>query len=174
MFDLTLTRALRSVLLSTAACACLGSAAAAGPRADGWLSYGHDHTEQRYSPLDQIHRGNIKRLGLAWSLDLSDATSLQATPLAVDGVLYFSTSWAVVHAVDATTGKQLWTYDPQSIRKINAQPGKLRMAWSTHRGVACDKGRIFVGSSDGRLIALDARNGKPVWEVAVGDPASPG
>lgn len=158
------------------ACACLGHAVAQKPVAadsGAWASYGRDHTEQRFSPLDQIHQGNVKRLGLAWSMDLPDATSLQATPLAVDGVLYFSTSWAVVHAVQATTGKRLWTYDPGSLARLNAQPGKLRMGWSTHRGVAYDNGRIFVGSSDGRLIALDARNGKPVWEVDVADPASP-
>ena len=95
------------------------------PRAEAhegdWLSYGRTADEQRFSPLTQINHRTIAELGLAWSLDLErGARSLEATPLAVDGTLYFTTSLSILYAVDGESGKQLWRYDPQSW-KFNAR-----------------------------------------------------
>ena len=81
-----------------------------------WLSHGRDYAEQRYSPLALINDGNVARLGLAWSVDLDSKQALEATPLVVDGVLYTSTIWNFILAVDAATGKPLWQYDPQPRR----------------------------------------------------------
>jgi len=80
-----------------------------------WLGYGRTSAEQRYSPLDQITAANVAKLGVAWSLDLPTDRSLIATPLVVDGVMYFNGSFNVVHAVDVRTHQKLWTYDPKSI-----------------------------------------------------------
>ena len=128
-----------------------------------WRQHGLDSNEQRFSPLTQINPKSIGRLGLAWSLELPvGARVLQATPLVVDGVLYFTTSLTVVYAVDAVTGKQLWRYDPQ-VWKFS--PRALRTGQGVSRGVAYAEGAIFVGTSDGRLISLDAKRGQPNWTV---------
>lgn len=128
---------------------------------DEWPSYGLDTREDRYSPLTQINSVSIGKLGLAWSLDLpKEARSLEATPLEVNGVLYFTTSLSVVYAVRAATGQKLWTYDPKSWQH---NPQAFRTTQGYHRGVAYHDGAVFVGSSDGRLISLDARSGTPNW-----------
>lgn len=146
------------------------TAAIASERNDGqWLSYGRSYSEQRFSPLAQVNNENVGRLGLEWSLDLPDARSLEATPLAVDGTLYFTTSWAVVYAVDGATGRVLWVFDPESRQVMAEKPERLRTAWSTHRGVAFWNGKVYVGTSDGRLIALGATTGKPIWSVQTFD-----
>jgi len=135
-----------------------------------WPLYGLDSKEQRFSPLDQISTDTVKTLGLDWSLDLPlEARALQATPLAVDGVLYFTVALNVAYAVDAVTGKVIWTFDPKSGAE---RPRELRLMNGVSRGLAYDKGRVFVAATDGRLIALDAKSGKPVWQVqtiAAGD-----
>jgi quinohemoprotein ethanol dehydrogenase len=134
-----------------------------------WMSHGRSYDEQRFSPLDQIDAANVGRLGLDWYADLDLARGEEATPLVVDGILYVSTAWSMVRAFDAATGRPLWTYDPQVPRE------RLVAACcdAVNRGVAAWKGRIFVGTLDGRLVALDARTGKPVWSVVTVDPAKP-
>src|SRR6267142_631312 len=103
---------------------CDGSRAKAGEsvndkalsnEADGtnWAAYGRTFSEQHYSPLRQINSGNISRLGLAWSLDLSDKNFATTAPIAVDGVIYFSPGVSEVHAVDARNGRPLWRYEPE-------------------------------------------------------------
>lgn len=82
-------------------------------------------------------------------------------PLAVAGVLYFANSYSIVHAVDAVTGKLLWKYDPKA---AEASGHKLRQGWGS-RGIAWWNGRIYTGTQDGRLIAIDAKSGKPVWST---------
>ena len=132
-------------------------------RGGDWLSYGRTADEQRFSPLEQINHESIGELRLAWSLDLErGARSLEATPLAVDGTLYFTTSLSILYAVDGASGKLLWRYDPQSW-KFNARG--LRTVQGYHRGVAYLDGRLFLGTSDGRLVALDAKTGKVIWSV---------
>ena len=126
-----------------------------------WVGYGNSHSEQRFGELDQINSDNVNRLGLAWSLDLPNARSLQATPLAVDGVLYFTTDAGMeVYAVDATTGKTLWVYRTQS-----ETPDSLRLTMGPNRGLGYENGKVFVGVGDGRLIALDTETGEEVWSA---------
>lgn len=131
------------------------------PKGAHWAGYGRTFNEQRYSPLDQINAGNVKRLGLASYLDLPDMHTVTTVPLAVDGILYFAAGYSVIHAVDAKSGKLLWRHDPE-VGELH--PDKQRRAWGS-RGLAIWKGRLYAGTVDGRLIAVDARTGKQVWSV---------
>jgi glucose dehydrogenase len=131
------------------------TAAPADAISANWESH-NNIDEDAYSALDGINKTNVKRLGLSWSLNLEDEQSLEATPLAVDGILYFTGSHAVVYAVDAASGKLKWKFDPQTWRQ---NPGKLIFMFGVNRGVAYASGRIFTGTLDGRLLALDAKTG---------------
>ena len=133
--------------------------------AANWLSYGRTYSEQRFSPLTKITADNAKQLGLAWFADLDTNRGQEATPLVIDGVMYVSTAWSMVKAYDAATGKLLWSYDPQVPREL----GVKGCCDVVSRGVAAWNGKIYVGTFDGRLVALDARTGKPVWSVVTGD-----
>jgi len=126
-----------------------------------WLAHGRTWEEQRFSPLADINRASVRDLGLAWYLDLGTKRAQESTPIVVDGVMYFSSTWSRVYAVDASTGEILWQYDPEV-------PG----AWArrlccdvVNRGVAVYQGRVYVGTLDGRLVAIDAATGRPAWEV---------
>ena len=94
--------------------------AAPQPADVDWLSYGNGYNEQRFSSLDQINAENVGRLGLDWALDIPDAIQFVSTPLAIDGVLYFSGDRAIIRAVDAASGELLWTYDPKVGAKQSA------------------------------------------------------
>jgi alcohol dehydrogenase (cytochrome c)/quinohemoprotein ethanol dehydrogenase len=133
--------------------------------AANWLTYGRTYSEQRFSPLAKITPDNAQQLGLAWFADLDTNRGQQATPLVIDGVMYVSTAWSMVKAYDAATGKQLWSYDPEVPREL----GVKACCDVVNRGVAAWNGKIYVGTFDGRLVALDARTGKPVWSVVTGD-----
>jgi quinohemoprotein ethanol dehydrogenase len=132
-----------------------------------WVGVGGAPDESGYSRLDQIKTDNIGKLGLAWSLDLPGEVSLEATPLEVDGVIYFTGSLAKVYAVDARTGAVKWTYDPQ-VWKHN--PDKMHFSFGANRGMAYENGKVFFAALDGRLFALDAKTGKQLW-VAESIPA---
>ena len=125
-----------------------------------WPAYGRTFSETHYSPLTEINRETVPRLNLAWTLDL-DVTNNLSTPLAVDGIIYVASGYSFVHAVDAKTGKLLWRYDPEVAKAAGT---KLRTGWGI-RGLSFWKGRLFVGTHDGRLISLDAKTGQPVWTV---------
>lgn len=146
--------------------------AALADESDGnnWLAYGRTYSETRYSPLTQINTETIKGLGLDWYLDLPDDRSLIGTPLVVDGVLYFTGSYSRTRAVDARTGELLWEYDPESIRHAG---DRLRVMWDSSRGLAFWKGKVIIATIDGRLVAIDAKSGKRVWETMTVDPAKP-
>jgi quinohemoprotein ethanol dehydrogenase len=130
-----------------------------------WPAYGRTFGEGHYSPLTDINVDTVKRLGLAWSLDLDVNNSITA-PLAIDGVLYFGAGHGVVHAVDAKSGKLLWRFDAKA---PEAAGKKLRTAWGI-RGIAFWKGRVYAGTSDGRLIALNAKDGTLAWSTLTVDP----
>ncbi len=132
-----------------------------------WLAYGRTYSEQRYSPLAMIDLNSVKRLGLEWSLELPDDRSLIGTPLAVDGVLYFTGSFSVTRAVDAKTGKLLWEYDPKSIEHAG---DRLRVMWDSSRGLSFWNGKVIIATIDGRLVAIDAKSGERVWETMTVDP----
>ncbi len=128
-----------------------------------WAAWGRTFDEQRYSPLDEVNRDTIDRLGLAWTYEFDEEWNMSSQPIAVDGVIYVAVGFSVVHAFDASSGKLLWKYDP----KIDKQ--KMRMAWGS-RGLAFWKGRVYVGVQDGRLIAIDAKTGQPAWSVLTTEP----
>lgn len=134
-----------------------------------WLSVGRNREEQRFSPLSRIHTGNVQQLGLAWYADFDTNRGQEASPLMVDGVLYVTTAWSKLYAFDAVTGKPLWSYDP----KVPGATGIKGCCDVVNRGVAAWGGRIYLGSYDGRLIALDAKTGKVAWQVVTVDPAKP-
>jgi len=126
-----------------------------------WLSTGRTYDEQRHSPLDQVNRETVKDLGLEWYWDTGTKRGLEATPIVVDGVLFTSGAWSVVWAHDAKTGELLWEYDPEVPRDW----GRYVCCDVVNRGVAAWKGKIYFGTIDGRLIALDAGTGESVWQV---------
>jgi PQQ-dependent dehydrogenase (methanol/ethanol family) len=125
-----------------------------------WPSYGLDYAETRFSRLNQINAGNVKDLGLVWSYNLESTRGVEATPLVVDGIMYVTASWSIVHAVDVRTGKRIWTFDP----KVPRDGGFKGCCDVVNRGVALHEGKVFVASYDGRLIALDAATGQKLWE----------
>jgi alcohol dehydrogenase (cytochrome c)/quinohemoprotein ethanol dehydrogenase len=145
----------------SAALAGVTTADIAASPADEWLSYGHDYGEQRFSPLTAVNAGNVAQLGLAWSSDLDTARGQEATPLVHNGVLYVSTAWSKVRAYDAANGKLLWSYDPQVPRETLVRA----CCDAVNRGVALYDNKVFVGTLDGRLVALNAATGKVAWSV---------
>ncbi len=131
-----------------------------------WMSYGRSYNEQRFSPLKEINDRTVGQLGLAWYVDLDTRRGQEATPIMVDGVMYFSTAWSKVFAVNAASGERLWSYDP----KVPPESAVNACCDVVNRGVAVWRGKVFVGTLDGRLVALDAATGKPVWDIHTTDP----
>lgn len=147
------------------AVAAAGIFAAGKPDVDqaeprNWPAVGRSSNHTHFSPLTDINRDTVSRLRLAWTLDL-DVTSVTSTPLAVDGVVYVAAGYSIVHAIDGRTGKLLWRHDPEVPRVAGA---KLR-GGSGIRGLAYAQGRLYVGTHDGRLLALDAKQGTLVWGI---------
>jgi quinohemoprotein ethanol dehydrogenase len=131
-----------------------------------WMSHGRTYGEQRFSPLNDVNDKNVAQLALAWSYDLDTRRGQEATPLVVDGVMYFTTAWSKVVALDAATGARVWTYDP----KVPPQWAVNACCDVVNRGLAAWNGKLFLGTLDGRLVALDAATGKLVWEKLTIDP----
>jgi alcohol dehydrogenase (cytochrome c)/quinohemoprotein ethanol dehydrogenase len=153
-----------SIAIATGGAACM----AAGKDAAGeWGSHGRDASEQRYSPLTQVDVSNVNQLGLAWFTPLSERGGYQSTPLVIDGRLYVTTPWSKVYAFDAKTGKALWKFDPDVPREI---AGTSLCCNISNRGVAFWNGKIIWATLDGRLVAVNAKSGKKIWEVQVTDP----
>ncbi len=125
-----------------------------------WLTYGLNYSENRYSLLDKVNTENVSELKLAWMYDLESIRGVEASPIVVDGIMYATGPWSIVHAIDVRTGKKIWTYDPQ----VAPETGKKACCDVVNRGVALYKGKVFVAALDGRLIALDAASGEVVWE----------
>ncbi|HYV63183.1 MAG TPA: PQQ-dependent dehydrogenase, methanol/ethanol family [Bryobacteraceae bacterium] len=132
---------------------------------DEWTSYGLTPGETRYSPLNQINASNVARLGLNWSFDLGRGGGNQeATPLFANGTIYSITNWSIVFAVDARTGKEKWRWDPE----VNQDKTRPQICCGVvNRGLALYQNLIIAPIIDGRLIALNADTGKPVWEARV-------
>ena len=134
-----------------------------------WLTHGRTYSEQRFSPLDDINTENVSRLGLAWSYEMREPRGAEATPIVVDGVMYVTSAWSIVYALDAATGRELWVFDPE----VPRARGASACCDVGNRGVAVWNGRVYVGTLDGRLVALDARTGRKVWDVVTVDQARP-
>ena len=133
-----------------------------------WPGYGRTFGEQHYSPLAQVNHVTVGRLNLDWSLDLGPENSA-TQPIEVDGTLYFATGYSLVHAVDVRTGKLLWRFDPKAAEVSGLN---LRWGWGS-RGIAWWDGKIFTGTQDGRLIAIDASTGRQIWSVQTLEPNMP-
>ncbi|MFZ5618800.1 MAG: PQQ-dependent dehydrogenase, methanol/ethanol family [Pseudomonadota bacterium] len=134
-----------------------------------WLSHGRTYSEQRYSPLDTINAGNISNLGLAWSYDLGVSRGIEATPIVHEGVMYVTGSWNIVTALDARTGEKIWSFDPE----VDRSRASVMCCDIVNRGVAIWGDRVFTGTIDGRLIALDAKTGVKAWDVNTIDKTKP-
>ena len=133
-----------------------------------WLSYGRDQAETRYSTLKQINDSNAKRLGLEWSYAVgAGGGNQEGTPLMWNNTLYGITTWSVVYALDARTGRELWRWDPE----VNQAAVRPRICCGiVNRGIALYNGMIIAAINDGRLEALGALTGKPLWEARVAFP----
>ncbi len=136
-----------------------------------WLLNGRTSDEQHFSPLQQITDKNAGGLGLAWYLDIPGGMGVVAEPIVVDGVIYISAPKSIVYAVDAASGKVLWTFDPK-IRLNQAMNGSYSAR--VNAGVAVWNGKVYVGTGDCRLIAVDAATGTQVWEATVCEPTQTG
>lgn len=166
-----------AALCASLLAATLATAAAAAPRkpadVDGqriqqadrepgnWMSHGRTYDEQRFSPLAKVNDGNVGKLGMAWTYKLDIDRGVEATPIVVDGVMYTTGAQSIVYALDARTGKLLWRHDPQ----VKAESLSQGCCDVVNRGVAVWKGKVYVGTFDGRLVALDARNGRKLWDT---------
>ncbi|MDP6377642.1 MAG: PQQ-dependent dehydrogenase, methanol/ethanol family [Pseudomonadales bacterium] len=146
--------------------------AASASEPGSWLTYGQTYKEQRFSNLTQITPDNVADLGLAWSKPIGDWNMrMQGTPLVVDGVMYVTNGWSVVYALDAVSGDEIWSYDPQ----VDRGYVKLACCGPAHnRGVAVYEGKVFVGTFDGRLLAINAGTGEKVWDVDTWHPSALG
>jgi quinohemoprotein ethanol dehydrogenase len=139
------------------------------PQPGEWITYNGGLNEQRYSTLDQINDKNVTGLKLIWSFSTNSTRGLEATPLVVGGVMYTTAPWSVVFAIDARTGKQIWSYDP----KVPKEWGQKACCDVVNRGVAVYKGKVYVATLDARLVALDAATGKVAWEERTTDKDKP-
>ncbi|WOK36080.1 PQQ-dependent dehydrogenase, methanol/ethanol family [Sphingomonas sp. C3-2] len=134
-----------------------------------WPAVGYNYNEQRFSPLTTINDGNVGQLGIAWFADLPDQRGQEATPIVIDGVLYVTGPWSKVFAYDAASGRPLWSFDP----KVPPEKGVDACCDVVNRGVAAWKGRLYLATLDGRLIALDAITGAQLWSVQTTDKTKP-
>jgi len=140
-----------------------------GAEPQNWLATGHDYADTRFSALKLINSDNAGRLGLAWYYDLDTHRGQEGTAVVVDGVMYATSAWSKVQAFAAASGRLLWQFDPKV-------PGRVAIhvcCDMVNRGVAVWRGRVYVGTLDGRLIALDAASGRPVWSVRTTDEKLP-
>jgi alcohol dehydrogenase (cytochrome c) len=131
-----------------------------------WPTHHGTYKSYHYSGLDQINTGNVKNLEVAWMHFPERATrGIQSTPLAIDGVLYYSGSYSRVYALDGATGRTIWAYAPELDEELVAK--------QTHspynRGIAIGQGNLYVGTVDGRLIALNLKTGQPIWDTKLLD-----
>lgn len=134
-----------------------------------WLSHGRTYSEQRHSPLAAINTGNVSELGLHWSYDLGTSRGIEATPIVHDGVMYVTSTWNIVHALDARTGNKLWSFDPVVDKKQAANA----CCDVVNRGVAIWGKSIFTATIDGRLISLNAKTGAKNWDINTIDKTKP-
>ena len=133
---------------------------------DQWLVHGRTYSEQRYSPLNQINTETVKNLGIAWIFETDTNRGHEATPIVVDDIMFSTSAWSIVYANDAQTGEMIWKYDP----KVPKEKAYFVCCDVVNRGVAVWQGKVFLGTIDGRLIALDAKTGEMIWEKMTVNP----
>lgn len=130
-----------------------------------WITYGRNYEEQRFSPLTQISTENVGELGLAWHVDMDTARGQEATPLVMDGKMYLTTAWSKVKAYNAATGEPLWEYDPE----VPGETAVKACCDVVNRGLGTWGDKLFLGTLDGRLIALNRDTGAVEWETVTVD-----
>src|ERR1700722_2441579 len=150
----------RLSLVALAACLATASAMAASEPGE-WFTTGRDLEGTYHSPLSNINTSNVGHLGFAWHYDLGTRRGLEATPVMVDGTLYFPGNFGRVYAVDAANGREKWVYDPG----VDGQWGRYACCDAVNRGLVVWRGRVYVGALDGYLHAIDAATGKRIWKV---------
>ena len=126
-----------------------------------WLAYGRDYGEQRFSPLTQVNKQTIGDLELAWSFDMYTNRGLEASPIIVDGIMYMTGSWSVVFAVNAKTGEEIWSYDPE----VPGDWARKACCDVVNRGVAVYEGAVYLATLDGYLVSLNAETGEVIWRI---------
>jgi alcohol dehydrogenase (cytochrome c) len=134
----------------------------AGADSNNWLMYGRDYGNQRFSPLEDIRRDNVGNLVPTWSFQPGVPDGLESTPLYVDGVIFLSTSWNHVFAIDARTGAELWHYRRRLPEKLTYCCGPV------NRGPAIAGGLLYLATLDAHLVAMDARTGRVRWDTEIG------
>lgn len=137
---------------------------AASNRGD-WLTYGRDYGQQRFSPLDQVNAGSVKRLVPKWIYQTGSAATFQTSPLIANGVMYLTAPFSHVVAVDAKSGRERWRYE-------HKRTSEKTCCGPANRGAALGYGKVYVATVDAHLVALDQTTGKPVWDVALADPTT--
>ena len=136
----------------------------AGGDANNFLHTNGNYSQTRYYPASQINTGNVKNLRPAWIFQTEVVESQETTPIVVNGVMYITTSFSHVYALDAATGEQIWHY------KHKMGPITTYCCGPNNRGVAVSGDKVFLGTLDAKLVALDAKSGKVVWEKQIADP----
>ncbi len=156
----------RPTARSTATCSrsprtCLTRAAGDG---NNFLHTNGNYEQTRYYPASQINTSNVKKLRPAWIFQTEIVDSMETTPIVVNGVMYVTTSFNHVYALNARTGKQIWHH------KHNMGPITTYCCGPNNRGVAVSGDKVFMGTLDAKLVALDAKTGKQLWETQIADP----
>ena len=150
---------LSGILLASLIFTCIADAQDQG---NEWAIHGHRNGNQRFSPLKDINTHNVEQLIPAWTYHSGINATFQTTPIVTKGVMYVSLPFSGVAAVDAKTGEEIWKYK-------HVSRWKAICCGPANRGVAVDHDKVFIGTVDGRLVALNAKTGGPVWDVAVAE-----
>ncbi|MCG3200835.1 MAG: Quinohemoprotein alcohol dehydrogenase ADH IIB [Gammaproteobacteria bacterium] len=129
-----------------------------------WIHSNMSYSNSRYYPADQINAGNVAQLKPAFVFQTAVLESMETSPIVVDGVMFLTTSFNHVYAINATTGEEYWHY------KHKMGPVTTYCCGPNNRGVAVAGGTLFMGTLDAKLVALDAKTGKPLWETQIADP----
>jgi PQQ-dependent dehydrogenase (methanol/ethanol family) len=135
-----------------------------------WFLKGGNFNGEHFSPLNEINTSNVSELGLEWVSEIPAPDGISATPIVVDGVIYFSAAYSVAFAVEAKSGEILWSFDPNVRASFADKPQSSWLA-RVNRGVAVWNGKVYVTTADCRLIAVDAASGKELWSQLTCDPA---
>ncbi len=136
----------------------------AGQQGADWLHTNGDYAQTRFYPGKQINVGNVKKLKPEFTFQAEVRESMETTPIVVDGIMYMTTSYNPVYALDAVNGKEFWHY------KHKMGPITTYCCGPNNRGVAIEGGKLFMGTLDAKLVSLDAKTGKLLWETEIADP----
>jgi PQQ-dependent dehydrogenase (methanol/ethanol family) len=136
----------------------------AGKDSKNWLHANGSYEQTRFYPASQINTGNVSKLRPAFVVQTAVLESMETAPLVVNGVMFITTSYNHVYAVNATTGEQYWHY------KHKIGPVSTYCCGPNNKGVAISEGKLFMGTLDAKIVALDAKSGKLLWQTQIADP----